>query len=54
VLWLVASLLFSFYTAVFADYAQTYGSLAVIVVLLLWLFLSSFAVLVGAEVDAME
>ncbi len=53
-LWLAASLLFSVYTAQFASYAQTYGSIAVIVVLLLWLFLSSFAVLVGAEVDAMD
>jgi membrane protein len=53
-LWLVASILFSFYTSNFASYARTYGSLAVIVVLLLWLFLSTFAVLVGAEVDAME
>jgi membrane protein len=52
-LWLVASALFSVYTANFAAYAKTYGSLAAIVVVLLWLFLSSFAVLVGAEVDAM-
>ena len=54
VLWLVASILFSIFTSNFASYAKTYGSLAVIVVLLLWLFLSSFAVLVGAEVDAMD
>jgi len=54
VLWLVASILFSIYTSNFASYARTYGSLATIVVLLLWLFLSSFAVLVGAEVDTLD
>jgi membrane protein len=53
-LWLIASILFSVYTANFASYAKTYGSLAAIVVLLLWLFLSSIAVLVGAEVDASD
>jgi len=52
-LWLAASLLFSFYAASFASYSKTYGSLAAIIVVLLWLFLSSFAVLVGAEIDAM-
>jgi membrane protein len=54
VLWLIASILFSVYTANFATYAKTYGSLAAIVVLLLWLFISSIAVLVGAEVDASD
>jgi membrane protein len=54
VLWLIASILFSVYTANFASYAKTYGSLAAIVVLLLWLFISSIAVLVGAEVDASD
>ena len=37
--WLVLSILFAFYTANFASYAKTYGSLATIVVLLLWLWL---------------
>jgi membrane protein len=49
--WLVASGLFAFYTANFARYSRTYGSLASIVVVLLWLYLSAFAVLIGAEVD---
>jgi membrane protein len=53
-LWLVASLLFAFYTASFGNYAETYGALATIVVVLLWLFLSALAVLLGAEVDAIR
>ena len=49
--WLIVSALFSVYTANFASYSKTYGALASIVVLLLWLWLSSLLVLVGAEVD---
>jgi putative tricarboxylic transport membrane protein len=48
----VWGLISSFYTANFASYAKTYGSLATIVVLLLWLWLSALVVLVGAEFDA--
>jgi len=50
--WIVASGLFAVYTANFASYGKTYGALASIVVVLLWLWLSSLVVLVGAEVDA--
>ena len=53
-LWLLVSVLFAFYTANFASYSKTYGALATIVVMLLWLFLSALAVLVGAEVDAIR
>ena len=49
--WLVASALFAVYTANFSSYSKTYGALASIVVLLLWLWLSCLLVLVGAEVD---
>jgi membrane protein len=52
--WLVASGLFAAYTANFASYGKTYGALASIVVVLLWLWLSSLVVLVGAEVDGAE
>jgi membrane protein len=51
VFWLVASGLFAAYTANFASYGKTYGALASIVVLLLWLWLSSLVVLIGAEID---
>ena len=50
--WLVVSAGFGVYTANFARYSKTYGTLASIVVVLLWLWLSSLLVLVGAEVDA--
>lgn len=49
--WLVVSALFGAYTANFARYSKTYGALASIVVVLLWLWLSSLLILIGAEVD---
>ena len=52
--WLAASALFAVYTANFASYGKTYGALASIVVLLLWLWLSALVVLVGAEVDGAD
>lgn len=52
--WLAVSALFAVYTANFASYSKTYGALASIVVLLLWLWLSSLLVLVGAEVDGLD
>jgi len=51
-LWLAGSLLFSLYTANFAKYNETYGSLGAVVVLILWLFLTSLSVIIGAEVNA--
>ena len=50
--WLVVSGLFAVYTSTFSSYSKTYGALASIVVVLLWLWLSSLFVLIGAEVDA--
>jgi len=52
VLWLLGSVGFSWYVDNFGKYNQTYGALAAVIILLLWLFLSSFAVLLGAEFDA--
>jgi membrane protein len=51
-IWLVGSLAFRFYAANFGSYNETYGSLAAVVLLLLWLFLTSFVVLLGAQVNA--
>jgi membrane protein len=50
--WVVASLGFAFYVANFASYNKVYGSLAGVVVFLVWLWISNLAVLFGAEFDA--
>jgi membrane protein len=52
VLWLLASIGFSLYVANFSNYAKTYGALAGIVVMLLWLWITSYAILLGAEINA--
>jgi membrane protein len=52
VLWLAGSALFSVYTARFASYDKTYGSLGSIVVLMLWLLLTAYAIILGAELNA--
>jgi membrane protein len=52
VLWVAASLGFAFYVANFASYNKVYGSLASVVVFLIWLWISNLAILLGAEFDA--
>jgi membrane protein len=52
VLWVAASLAFAFYTGSFSGFGRTYGSVGALVVLLLWLWLTAYAVLLGAELDA--
>lgn len=51
-LWLLASVGFSVYVSVFGNYAKTYGVFAGIVVLLMWLWITSYAVLLGAEINS--
>ncbi|MCK6550179.1 YihY/virulence factor BrkB family protein [Myxococcota bacterium] len=50
--WLVASIAFSIYVANFGDYNESYGTFGAIVVLLMWLFISAYVVLLGAELNA--
>ena len=50
--WLVASAGFAFFSANFGSYDKTWGTLAAVVVTLIWLWLTSLAILFGAEVNA--
>ncbi|MGN9842346.1 YihY/virulence factor BrkB family protein [Nonomuraea sp. H19] len=52
VLWVVVSGGFALYAANFGSYNRTYGTLAAVVVFLVWLWLSNMALLFGAELDA--
>ncbi|MDR0809837.1 MAG: YihY/virulence factor BrkB family protein [Gemmobacter sp.] len=52
VLWLVVSRGFVIYLANFNSYNQVYGSIGAVVILMMWLYLSAYAVLLGAAVDA--
>jgi membrane protein len=52
VLWMIASALFGFYAINFASYDKTYGTLAGVIVFLVWLWISNLALLLGLEFDA--
>jgi membrane protein len=51
-LWMFGSFLFSYYASNFGDYNKTYGSMGAIAILMLWFFLSTYVVLLGAEINA--
>ena len=50
-LWLVVSAAFSAYVSSFGSYDKTYGSIGAVVVLLMWLYLTGFVILAGAELN---
>lgn len=52
VLWVIASWGFSFYVKNFGSYGEVYGSISAVVVMLLWLFITSFIILIGAELNS--
>jgi membrane protein len=52
VIWVLASLAFAFYVANFGSYDKTYGSIAGVIVALLWLWLTNLSLLFGAEIDS--
>jgi membrane protein len=52
VVWLAASAGFAVYVANFGNYNKTYGSLAAVIVFLVWLWISNIAILLGAEFEA--
>ncbi len=51
-LWVLVSVAFGFYVANFSSYDKTYGSIAAVVVALLWLWLTNLSLLFGAELDS--
>ena len=52
VVWVAASVAFAIYVANFGSYNKTYGSLASVIIFLVWLWLSNTAILLGAELNA--
>jgi len=52
VIWIAASLLFSWYTANFGSYNKTYGSLGAVIGFMTWMWISTIVILLGAEIDA--
>ena len=51
-LWILASVDFAVYLTNFADYNKTYGTVAGVIVFLVWLWITNIAILLGAEMDA--
>lgn len=52
ILWLAGSMAFSWYVSNFGSYDDLYGSFAAVAILMLWLFLTAFIVLMGAEINS--
>ena len=52
IFWIVASFGFKIYLQFFNSYSKTYGSLGAAIILLLWLYITGFAILVGGEVNS--
>jgi membrane protein len=50
--WVIASIGFSIYTSNFGQYNETYGALGAIVVVMLWLYITAFVIIAGAELNA--
>ncbi len=50
--WLTGSMLFTFYINNFGTYDKTYGSIAAVIILMLWFFLTGFIIILGAELNS--
>lgn len=51
VIWIIASAVFALYVSNFSSYSETYGALAGVIVLLVWLWITNLAILFGAQLD---
>ena len=51
-LWIVVSMLFSFFVSKFGNYDETYGAMGAVVILMLWFWISTYVILLGAEFNA--
>lgn len=52
IVWLLGSFAFGWYLSNFGNYSKTYGSLAGIIILLLWIYITCFIIIIGAEINA--
>jgi membrane protein len=52
IVFLGGSYLFSIYISNFANYSKTYGSIAGVIILMLWLYITGFIIIIGAEINA--
>jgi len=50
--WIGVSLIFSFYVDNFANYSRLYGSLGAVFALMIWLYITSFILIIGAEINS--
>jgi len=50
--WILGSIAFSVYVSNFGSYGETYGSIGAVIVLMLWLVVTAFAIILGAEINS--
>ncbi|MCS4487295.1 YihY/virulence factor BrkB family protein [Staphylococcus americanisciuri] len=52
IVWIVGTLGFGYYVSNFGNYSKTYGSIGGVIVLMLWLYITGFILIIGAEINA--
>ena len=52
VAWMIVSIGFSFYVENFASYSIIYGTLGTVIILMVWLYMTSLILIIGAELNA--